>query len=445
MTFRSRAPIVLTLFASLLIIPVQYSLQAQPPAAQAACPANPAWIQKPSQPNFAVDPTTLCGFYQYSWQSFLYLTSPSPSGALVFESFPSVQDVFNPPMPTALRTLTDARIKQRREFLPRFGKPSEAQAEQRFKAALAAGASFDEDQQAGSNGVLVSQTNLITYYEELLDQVSATFVNACSLQIAACQTAPAAAKLRMPTGAIEIKASWLPMMKSTPNVGRFYTIPGFPVMNNQGATFTPDFMALVGFHLVFATRSHPELIWASFEHVANAPDGPCVPGKAALPPSGFKTWTYNNIADTTCKNVNTWPSPAPTKPPFPMTQAVRVNPSGGGGADNVATIQSINQSVLKLLPATSIWRNYFLVGGIWTDGTLPPTPANEKGSLALANSTMETFTQGTTTQPFSCFTCHNARGGQQPPFDVSHAFLQARSGNCSYSTQLPAACTATQK
>jgi hypothetical protein len=409
-------------------------------SAQTPCPASAAWIQSPSQPNFGNSPNTLCGFYQYAWQSFLYLTAPAPGGGLNFENYQATSQVFSTKVsPTAVR-ITDARTKKARVFLPRFGKPDMAQSAARFKAALAGGPPFNDDQQAGSRGVLISQSNQITYYEQLIDPVQATFTTACSLQIAACQTQPAAANLRIPTGGIELKVSWLPMMKTDPNVAQFYTIPGFPVMNNQGSTYTPDFMAMVGFHLVFATNTHPELIWVTFEHIANAPTGPCTPGKAMPPPSGFTRWTYFNAKDTSCKNINTWPKPAPTKPPFPMTQAMLVNASGGGNANNLATIASINQSIAGLLPPSSLWKNYTMIGGIWTNGTLPATSANEVGSLLLANTTMETFTQSV-----ACFACHNTSATSPQPFKVSHTFLSAGPGPCGYTTQLPAACTATQK
>jgi hypothetical protein len=422
---------------ALLVILLIVAFQRPDVTAQTPCAASASWVQNPSQPNFNNSPNTLCGFYQYSWQSFLYLTSPSSSGGLNFENYQSTTDVFGTPVAASAARMTDLRTKKTRVFLPRFGKPNAAQTAARSRA-VAAGAPFNDDQQAKSRGVLISQSNQITYYEQLIDPVQAGFITACTLQIAACQTQPAAAPLRIPSGGIELKSSWLPMSKTAPNVGQFYTIPGFPVMNNQGTTYTPDFMALVGFHLVFATSTHKELIWATFEHIANAPTGPCTPGKAMPPPAGFKSWTYFNAADTSCKNINTWPSPAPTNPPFPITQAMLVNPSGGGSQQNVATIQSINQSVAGLLPASSVWKNYTLIGGIWTNGVLPATSGNEVGSLLIANTTMETFTQN-----LSCFGCHNI-AANQPAFLVSHAFGAAQPGKCGYTTQLPTQCTVTQ-
>lgn len=206
--------------------------------------------------------------------------------------------------------------------------------------------------------------------------------------------------------------------------------------------FTPDLMALVGFHLVFATPKHKEMIWAIFEHVANAPNGPCKAGVSTPPPKPYTTWTFNNPAITDCENVNAWPpdpsKPPPTQPPFPVTQAVRVSPFGGDS--NIATINALNQSVASLLPANSVWQNYFLVGAIWTDGTLPAK--KQFGSTSLSNATMETFTQSMIP---NCFGCHDTFTTNRPAFTISHAVGRDTTSPCSYTTVLPPACSATQK
>lgn len=131
-----------------------------------------------------------------------------------------------------------------------------------------------------------------------------------------------------------------------------------------------------------------------------------------------------------------------------------MNPWGGGSTENMANIQSLDQSVfstLSKLVATqpqqygdmAVWLNYYLTGNIWTlDGQLPPTSANARGSLIAANTTMETFAQNT-----SCFTCHNV-GGAFPsataPAGLSHLFFEAaQSGGCNNGKgPMPAACPA---
>ncbi len=466
------------------------------PASPVACPANPAWVTSPSQPDFSRNPTVLCAFYQYAWQSFLYLTTPSggPGSPLNFELYPSVDEVFgvaplqasNSDAPLRLFSTVDTRTQRTRHFRPRVNKGAPV------GGATEGALNFDEHTQAGSGGVLVDQANNVTYYEQLLDpNVAANFIRSCSLTLRNCWTQPGAASLRFPNGSIEIKAAWRPMWKSDPGVGLFYRIPGFPVMNARGQMVKPDFMALVGFHLVYAAQNHPEMVWATFEHVANAPDGPCRDGRStcAQVPAGFRDWNYERCASTSCAGVNRWPfppSPAP-KPPFPVTQAylnwpfgtnpVLIDGNKNPGSTNIETLRVLNASVLSILPGSSVWRNYVQSGAVWTSGGRLPALApylangqlnpgvNQVGSTLLANVTMETFTQfpNPIPSPFpspapvqNCFTCHNTASStqasppptQNPAFRVSHAFFAAPNPSpspaCPYTTTAPAQCLKTQ-
>jgi hypothetical protein len=446
-----------------------------------ACPADPAWVKSPSQPNFQIDPTNPCQFYQYAWQSFLYLVSPSSGKAspAVFETWPAVDEVFGSsatslaaPKGAKLFTATDARskTKKRHFFRQRVNKAGPQ---------LAADGTpiGNEDTQAGSGGILVDQAGNITYYEQFLDPNAAVpFIKACTLTVKACQTAAGAAALRFPAASLELKISWRPLWKTTAGVRSYYLIPGSPVQNAKGQMVTPDYFGLVGFHLVYVTPGQAEMVWATFEHVDNAPTAPCVEGQSTcgqLPP-GSPQWSYNNCKATTCGGVNTWPSPAPS--PIPTTQAFLeyaygtsaplTDAAGVSGAANIAILQELNKSVAGILPAGSVWSNYSQSGAVWTlGGVLPAVPYynnsgqpngsfNEVGSTFLANSTMETFTQfpNPIPNPFptppvrqNCFSCHNSNPPAHGSFLVSHAFSAAHNpAACSWTTTPPPACLATQ-
>ena len=432
----------------------------RPASAAVTCNASSSWVSNPSQPNFNVDPTSLCGFYQYSWQSFLYLMSPAPGGggALNFETYPSVADVFgtgNTLRASAnkfegpITLFHDKRLNKLRRFQVRGSEP------------------LEDIVQAGSQGVLVDQNGNVTYYEQYLDPIATSFILGCNLNITACQGTPAAASLRFPAGAIELKISWRVLPYGMPNADSYYTLENVEVFNPQanggkGENQTVN-LGLVGFHLVYTTANHKEMVWATFEHADNAPDGPCVNGQQTVPPPGFTGWAFNKISTTSCNGINAW-----TKgqlPPYPITQAVRNYAYGSdtssGGQNNAATIKAINNSVSGILPAGSVWNNYFLVGAVWTNGTLPavgPPPTtsgfNEFGSTFLSNGTLETFTQwpnpvsgSTSGLHVNCFSCHNAETGgtnNPPAFKVSHAFSNGNTNSCPYSTTLPAACTNSQ-
>jgi hypothetical protein len=442
----------------------------QPLSAQ-TCNASSSWVTSPSQPNFNQDPTSLCAFYQYAWQSFLYLTSQAPGGggALNFETLATVSDVIAPagklqgasPLLGRGTLFLDKRTSKARRFVPRGSKPGESISEGPKGTLLdESGKTTDADlpiNQAGSQGVLVDQNNNVTYYEQFLDPIAQNFIQSCSLNVTACQTAPAAANLRFPAGAIEIKVSWRPLPYGTANANSYYTVPNVEVFNPQtNQNMTVD-LGLVGFHLVYTTPGHKEMVWASFEHVDNAPNGPCT--GPTTPPAGFSGWAFNKATSTDCSKVNAWTKG--TLPPYPVTQAFLNYAFGSDGStkgkNNSATIQNLNKSVLGFLPSGSVWSNYFLLGGVWTDGSLPAikpteTNSNEFGSLFLANVTMETFTQfpnpPTGSGPANCFNCHNAETTSTnppnpPAFKVSHA-LTGNAGSCPYSTTLPAACQNTQ-
>jgi len=105
----------------------------------------------------------------------------------------------------------------------------------------------------------------------------------------------------------------------------------------------------------------------------------------------------------------------------PVTQVCRIIPSGGGSANNVGNIKSMNDSVHSQLK--DVFNNYFEVGAIWfnAENGLKPNCTFQPGSLEcraqpgtpiltgsteLSNTTVETFTQAQSAQN-NCFACHN--------------------------------------
>jgi hypothetical protein len=183
-------------------------------------------------------------------------------------------------------------------------------------------------------------------------------------------------------------------------------------------------------HVVGSTKGQPEMIWATFEHVNNAPNAPytyknssgTVPGPAAGPgpwlfsKSGVSSGpiikrmisdptNFDNIIAASGQTIgatdvyrqNAWGT-APTDPAF---------------VGNNTDIISVNNSVIGKLIAGDARRKYILVGAIWTKNGAPPDPNNHIGTNALANSTMETFLQGS-----NCLSCHKGNMlGSNPGHD----------------------------
>ncbi len=149
---------------------------------------------------------------------------------------------------------------------------------------------------------------------------------------------------------------------------------------------------LVGLHIVTRTVSAPQWIWATFEHVDNAPDV----GETKLAP-------HYNFNDPTA------PQPAAGfgyQPPLGQQPVANPTPTQITQVLNNTNINSpwtacLNATMQAELKGT-VWANYRLVTTQW------PTPGSPNGQpfipANLTNSTMETYTQ----KFGSCMGCHTA-------------------------------------
>ncbi len=259
----------------------------------------------------------------------------------------------------------------------------------------------------------------------------------------------------LPDNLVEIKTAWRYITPET-NALDYYTID---VTLDTGEQMK---LGLIGFHLAQTTPLHPEMIWTTWEHIANVPD--CVPSDLSpeRPANGWTMMTNScaecigsdNPSDCTaqCTNseniyINEGRNDSTGSAPYiaDSTNVCRVFPEGTQNVgtqseQNRANIRALNEQIIgedgyltKLDPSDpqAIWRNYEMVGGIWfnNEGTLEPT--EQSGSLQLANSVMETIFQGTftpgtdtptsTSGNLNCFVCHQ-----------SGSYPAAQSGNLSH-------------
>jgi len=72
-----------------------------------------------------------------------------------------------------------------------------------------------------------------------------------------------------------------------------------------------------------------------------------------------------------------------------------------GSATSNTEILSINNSVRGQLTNSEVRGNYILTGATWTPFGAAPTGNNGVGTNRLANTTIETYQQGS-----NCFSCH---------------------------------------
>lgn len=248
--------------------------------------------------------------------------------------------------------------------------------------------------------------------------------------------------------AIEIKTSWIDATGIS-NLGDYITMtatvptydktnPNLWVQNGQKNAQ----LAMVGIHVVGSTAGHPEMIWATFEHIDVTPNDEytyrnsgggistvarntagswifCATGSAGPFNMARNFLSGSDIAAATATGVG----PDNILRRKAWGAASDVNPNFKTPAASNSEIISINNGVRAMLLPGDVRRNYIMTGATWKiAGTFPFTTFNttEVGTSKMNNSTMETFVQGANNSAggtFNCFSCH---GGKTT--SVSHIF-----------------------
>lgn len=409
-------------------------------------------------------PTSLCDFLLWGQQMFLWLTSPAGDGLVV-----DGPDFF---------TVTPIDANGERHLIP----STEATATTALRARK--GDEIGELGQAGGGGVLMSQGKSLVYYGIHVNDVYAYFVSGQkdgnlpdatayphndadvkALQAYMASAFPGVELEGADTLALEIKTSWVDA-STVPDASAYVTLEAYvPTYTADAAntTWTPTgdsetmTLALIGMHVVGTVRNHPEFVWATFEHVSNAPNAPYwykdADGKWTRQPydtSGDYLFLPSG-ADPSGANVacmkedgddrivaHTDASGAPVCDGGIVPSAtVRTFPWGNpseGQSDLIVDLNtdmlSSNNSVISQLAAGDVRANYVQVGSVWTsaggdDVALVPMQDKDfsffdlRGTPTLSNATMETYHQGST-----CFDCHQIAEGATgtDAFKLSHIF-----------------------
>ncbi|MWB94392.1 hypothetical protein GON26_08460 [Flavobacterium sp. GA093] len=380
---------------------------------------------------FDTTSTTNCIFHQWSWQKFLWLTKPLPSG--------------NPLFLDSLNLVSP----EMESVSPQLG----------LKLVLS---SYN---QAGPAGVLISNPKVnagqtvgdtvfysIHINNAFMDKavLAASMINSGRTPYSNLET--------FPVGAFELKVSWININAIAKEKRADYFTTKAAVKNNSGQ-YAIKTMALLGMHVVGVVKNHPEFIWATFEHKDMAP---VYDWKNNNANSATETLFYGKGKTTELGGI-TWDT-LTHKPILPNQAFVLfeygVPKVSGSGAFmttsqseplNFDNIDNINKCVAGKLK--DVFKNYFYNGSIWlnTDGlsseqqaktivkskissVLPDSLA--RGSSNLANITMETYTQTFSDSIHdinagnlvNCFTCHQShnfdtkRGNGKSPLYLSHVF-----------------------
>jgi hypothetical protein len=388
-----------------------------------------------------------CDFYKWSWQMFMWATSPQhPYGgkSLVFNS-PVFYDVSPPgPPPNCERTFianTGLAIKKFGLFRAQVNRKGVA-----IRLGPSGTIIHPEGGQA-TGDVLMAQTGSLVYYGVHVNDVYAYFLtgNKTGGIKPPLTTFPDNqpqlkqvtdyAKMHGKTFpdskalVIELKTSWIEVTKLARPETYITLTAEVPVYNKTPKKWTPTGktqqvkLAMVGMHVVGTVKNHPEMVWATFEHVGTAPNGNYAylnskNNLVTVPQNTAGSWLF-------CKSKSAGPfnqshmqldpsgnivaTPGNTISP---SDTLLNNPWGQGTTANNTDIISLNNSVVNRIPAGDVRKNYVLIGALWTNGKIPGfDPANQVqqiGSLQLANATMETYFQFPT---LNCFTCHSGSPG----------------------------------
>ncbi|WP_262692668.1 hypothetical protein [Kordiimonas aestuarii] len=393
--------------------------------------------QTPEPDNAGFDSSTICNFHEWSWQMFLWLTQ-DVDGEPRFLSFASPYELLG--------------LETRGIMMPRMGKSNKAE-------------TFDEFLQAGTDGIFVDENGNAVYYSQYLDDTYVKFMEDNDL------TNPDSARAfeattSFPIGSLELKASWK-IVEDGEDTDKFFTMKSSVYgLANKGGKIVIDTsdirqvtLALVGFHIGGVVKGHPEMIWATFEQVENAPNVPAGFTPSTVISEDDYTFYKAGTPFSGC-NINYGKSPElkldeATQKLSPITQACRQYEFGNSAVNdpklqksvetNDLNVSDMNKAVMpRLAQEDDVWANYREVGAIWFRPTNALKPGmtlatdfdaegNQLliGSLKLSNATIETFTQVQSTMN-NCFRCHNTEQVFPPSADlmplpakninISHAF-----------------------
>jgi hypothetical protein len=240
-------------------------------------------------------------------------------------------------------------------------------------------------------------------------------------------------------GAFMLKVSWKLLGPEEIKARNFHMVNALVLMPKADDPKAPpppclqQTLGLIGFHAVHKTASRPQWIWTSFEHKQNVPDKDQVAARSFEGPYSF----YDTDCGDKCAKVNATP-PRPWTPDPALqlkfrktiefkSQIVREIPL----TDAAKNMNTIFHDMVK----DTVWKNYMLLSTQWPSD-FPCTSSHSADAAApapktdfrkqpdmncapapsfLANSTLETYSQGDIPQASSsCIGCHGNAVGFQP-------------------------------
>jgi hypothetical protein len=436
-------------------------------------PAPPAWLPMTPPANEtqspAPRPASDCGFYMPAWQRFLIATQPNGTApAFLGPPYFSFDEIFAPDVATEARPMQNVAhvltLAARNVQRPNDIAPEDTQ--------------FSDISQAGLRAVLIDQHGRPVYYAIHVNAEFQSFLKKNNLTTVA-GLAGINPTLPFPAGVMELKSAWM-IVDNINSASNYFVVPAkVPHYIVANGAVTPKIdatthqlvmddvsVALIALHVVFTLPGHPEMIWATFEHVHvdqqtgktirdNAPAAPANPSKTP-PNSVISTETFYPLykAGTLASAANLPIDPTVLADHFDeatqsftkggtfQTSVYRPYPGSKtdgdgqdpGAADEDQEIILINDNIAKMFkdansPASDLRQNYRFVGAVWINNPDRDFQVNKSFKIAINLSTdddssvlagegrlgstaMESFTEFEDTMPNgrpNCFSCHDTR------------------------------------
>jgi hypothetical protein len=414
-------------------------------------------------------PTPDCPFYQWAWQTFLFVTQANGNkpSFLKYPTFESVFKIKHSPLfadeKAGLLSLAPRKVQYPNNVAPVTIEISDLE-------------------QAKVEDVLIDQNGNAIWYAIHVNNEFVRFLHDYNLtDLNVLKQIPADLEFR--PGVLELKSAWQ-IVEASPKLKNYITTDALiPVFKNDpsgkiikdGNKTRPVTVALLSLHVVGTIEGHPEFIWSTFEHVSHGKNGGW---ERDVAPAAKSNPDQSVLVETKATKYPLYPvtPESPSAPPVaganmgnqlsalkldektqkfsPKTPIYRMFPASK--SDETAEddeIESLNDNVKSLFMKLKIVdkdvrSNYKLAGAVWLnrprddfktdvnfsdvdpmhpDGkALPRDPELFGGENRLSNMAMESFTQPGNSFP-NCFSCHDTgRAGNTSPklgpskLNVSH-------------------------
>jgi len=210
-------------------------------------------------------------------------------------------------------------------------------------------------------------------------------------------------------GAIEIKAAWMEVLESTTIDKSRYKMAEAIIIDPISGNQRDAEVALIGLHIIHKTESQATWVWATFEHIDNAPNSSSTASgnynlyntactnKTIQVPAAYSPTKKDTTVVINCDSLNVSPpyflaqgGPNPTQ--LQVVRETPIDPS------SISINKKIHTAIAEQFP-NSVFQYYELLDVIWSVNPIQDNDQPRKGKLKLnsmnpsnfvANSSMET-------------------------------------------------------